>query len=373
MSTNVSMPASPSPSIDLSAILAIPVTNLMISTILGSMLIPILFALFLFSTPSLRRSAVFVLNVIGLLLGIVEAIFEARNDIFLILSPTSSETGGEYIASTVLIAVGTILVDSILLLRLMVVYPFHRTPRKVWLAIVSFPVAIKVLRVVNISVYCASIAQVINNDSPLEASAALENLFNARLEWTAQLLDNAFMSTVFLWRLHSHNKQTIAIRSDLSPRSFSSRLGDLMCIAVLNFVFPVMLNLAQFIVGYGAADFTSATYIIQVNFHVTIIGVVFATVWVSYTKWSDEQTINGPSSGFSTLAFAPQPRYPAGVADVHNLGGRRSRLPVMSLGQSFGFTSNDERQGNSDAISLEISAKDGDTRTAVEQDLEAKQ
>ncbi|KZW03277.1 hypothetical protein EXIGLDRAFT_828639 [Exidia glandulosa HHB12029] len=310
--TNASLPATMGqpilpPGVSTSSILVLPVTYLVISSVLGAFMVPLLIALFLFSTRELRRSTIFVLNVISVLLGIAQAIFNARNDIRSILNPFIPEATATFVSSAVLIALGPILVDSILLLRLVAVYPYTRTPKLRWFLLMAFPVACKVFRVVNISMFSHKVQVAVANDTAVEGANLIETFPQIKMEWIAQLLDNTYMSTVFIHRLYRHHRQSHALRSTPhAKQSFSSVLVDLMWIATFNFVFPDILNLAQLIVCYVHKDFTTATYISQANFHVTIIGVVLATVWVSATKWADKhmpRDLSGSEGLVSSLRF----------------------------------------------------------------------
>lgn len=170
----------------------------------------------------------------------------------------------------------------------------------------TFPVACKIFRIVNISMFSHKVQTAVSNDTAVEGANIIETFPQIKMEWIAQLLDNWYMSTVFIYRLYRHSHVSTA--SSTHPKqSFSSRLVDLMWIATFNFVFPVILNLAQLIVCYVHKDFTTATYISQANFHVTIIGVVLATVWVSGTKWADEHVQNdhrGQREATSSIRFS---------------------------------------------------------------------
>jgi len=341
--------------------IGINLTYLIICTALGAMLFPTLFALFFFSTSSLRRSAIFILNVISILLGIGQAAFTARTAIKSILSPFAPESIGAVLtASNVLLAMSPIFVDSILLLRLAAVFPYHRTPRITWFGVMLFPIAMKIFRIVNISIFSHHIQSVFGaNDPELEVAASIIQIgtwINTKLEWIAQLLDNTYMSAVFLWRLHttySFNNQVSFLKNDST--SFSSKLLSLMWIATFNFVFPVLFNLTQLIVGYGASDYTISTYVDQANFQITIIGVVFATVWVSYTKWADEHSPD-VRAALSSLSFARFDRGPSVEKNTQKLDNDRLRLPQVT---TFDISYDTERSEHADSDLSASSVKDG--------------
>ena len=62
----------PPPGLNYIAIIQPSLNFLVIATLFSAMLVPILVALFLFSTPSLRTKPIFILNVISVLFGMVQ-------------------------------------------------------------------------------------------------------------------------------------------------------------------------------------------------------------------------------------------------------------------------------------------------------------
>lgn len=68
-----------------------------------------------------------------------------------------------------------------------------------------------------------------------------------------------------------------------------AHLKGLFIIALSNFVFPALFSIAQLIVTFRDPDFLVGAYIFMVNIYVSIIGVVFATVWAGTTRWIRDQ------------------------------------------------------------------------------------
>lgn len=92
----------------------------------------------------------------------------------------------------------SILVDFILLMRLAVVYPLSRVGSRRFILITFLPILLKVTRVINVMIFLNIITNVINNSTsdtnlfaPYFASPYL------KLEWTAQIVDNAFVPHLF--------------------------------------------------------------------------------------------------------------------------------------------------------------------------------
>ena len=78
--------------------------------------------------------------------------------------------------------------------------------------------------------------------------------------------------------------------------SLLARIREIFYIALGNFVFPIVLNVAQIALILIDPSFEDGTCIVLVNDYVTIIGVVFATVWTSGQSWKDSDDRNTGST-----------------------------------------------------------------------------
>lgn len=76
-------------------------------------------------------------------------------------------------------------------------------------------------------------------------------------------------------------------------KSIMSRLRGLFVIALGNFVFPIILNLMQIFFISTDRSFLHGTYVLLTNNFVSIIGVVFATVWTSSQSWNSTSVTTG--------------------------------------------------------------------------------
>lgn len=81
----------------------------------------------------------------------------------------------------------------------------------------------------------------------------------------------------------------------------------LFWIAVSNFVFPVLLSLAQLIFTFRDSSYLDGGYIFLTNNYVEIIGVLLATVWAAGSHWSS----NGQASrsGMDTTETLSIPQF----------------------------------------------------------------
>ncbi|KAG0704152.1 hypothetical protein DFH29DRAFT_913144 [Suillus ampliporus] len=277
----------PPPGTNFLATLELSMPFLLTSTVLSSLLIPILLALLVFSTPQTRHHPMFVLNVLGVLLGLVEGALSIYLQVQTMLAPTAAEPLTTDVAFTVTSYFAPLVVECTLMIRLAIAYPRSSTSRVKFWSILLVPIIFKIIRLINISTFLHNFVDAIYaGPSYILAGESLWGDWQVKLEWILQAVDNAFVSFMFLRRLP---RPTGASEGVVQSRTVAARLRVLFFIALSNFVFPVMLNIIQlsFIFGSTASFFrTSIVYI--VNNYVTIIGVVFATIWSMGSRSLDE-------------------------------------------------------------------------------------
>ncbi|KAJ7204770.1 hypothetical protein GGX14DRAFT_698708 [Mycena pura] len=293
---------------------------LMIGATMGSALVAMLLALFFFSSASMRRKPVFILNVLGLCLGVAGAITNVYEEFRTLLYPNIPLNPRVIIAMGAFDGVTPTVIDSILLLRLYVVYPYSRTPRLKFLFIMGIPVITKIARIINAAIFLSNYAHTIHASTGIGGAAVLitSRLPSVKIEWTLQVFDDVFSSTIFLARVYSQS-------SFKGKRTISQTVKSLFWISTSNFVFPVILGIAQLAIYVARPDdYLIALYVEAVNFHFTIMGVVFATLWVAESRWADSQNDrfdngtclpllarpSGPNTPFagSGLQVPPSPR-----------------------------------------------------------------
>lgn len=93
-----------------------------------------------------------------------------------------------------------------------------------------------------------------------------------------------------------------------------SRIRGLFYIAVGNFVFPIAINIAQIILVVSDRSFLNGGYLQIVNIYVSIIGLVFATIWTTGHRWNSSGTEDSgaswtqyDSSGYSKRSANAKP------------------------------------------------------------------
>ncbi|KAK0446448.1 uncharacterized protein EV420DRAFT_903006 [Desarmillaria tabescens] len=295
---------------------------LLLTSAWSSVLIPLLFTLFLFSSKSLRRTPIFMLNVASIIMGLALGVLSYYNGLTTMLSPELTIAGTTVIAYTIFINALPLFSESILVLRVLTVYPLRRTSRST-LMIVYIPLCcMKVARLVNILVYWVTwFPTILAGGNPIAVAQQSWQLPSEKIEWFLQMLDNAYASAIFLYRLRQSRHVGCRVEQ---PTSYSKRISTLFWIAVSNFVFPVMLSFVQFVLAFKAQLFLDATYIIITNVYFEIIAVLLATVWSAGSKWSEKQQAT------RDLAAVTLPPFTAGLMST--------RTPALYQGDSTAAT-----------------------------------
>ncbi|TFK35049.1 hypothetical protein BDQ12DRAFT_635510 [Crucibulum laeve] len=283
-----------------------PCLNLLIiGTVWSAVLIPILVALFFFSTKHLRRKPIFIFNVISILLGIAMGIFSFIVQWRAILQPDIIPTVTEVVAVAWLVYFIPIFVESILIFRIVGVYPPQQTPCLVLLSVFVPLAALKIARLANIIVFIRNFTRIAHAQAnPVLAGQLTGNAYpGQKIEWFLQLIDNSAASAIFLWKLNKG--RILSGRTSINGRrgTYVSRLQGLFWISVSNFVFPVILCLAQLIYIFRDPSYMMASYIFLTNDYVEIIGVLLATIWTAGDDWSCNNESTQDSAALSHPIF----------------------------------------------------------------------
>ncbi|PBK71345.1 hypothetical protein ARMSODRAFT_72742 [Armillaria solidipes] len=242
----------PAPPAGLNYLAAIrPSLNMLIlGTAWSSAMVPLLLALFLFSSPKLRRTPIFILNVLSISMGLCLGIMNYYMEITQIMSPEITISSSILIAYTVIVTLLPLFTESILVFRVTAVYPLRELSR-LSAAIVYLPlICMKTARFVSIVVYWFTwFPDLSSGGNPIIVSQKGWHLPFQKIEWILQMLDNGCCSALFLWRLRRSRRVNgrVDSTSHARPTSYSSRINALFWIAISNFVFPVFLACVQLI------------------------------------------------------------------------------------------------------------------------------
>ncbi|KAJ6623566.1 hypothetical protein B0H10DRAFT_2010538 [Mycena sp. CBHHK59/15] len=308
MSTTSLVPPPLPPGLTYVAALPPSLNMLMIGTVWSSMLVPMLIALLLFSTKELRRKPIFILNVVSVLMGIAMGILNAWLEFKTMLSPDQTIPTNSFVAMGCLTVGIPIFVESILVIRLLAVYPPARTSRLLLWSIFGPLFIIKVARVVNAVIFMVEYAKLARQfPNPIEAGQVTWHKPGEKIEWFLQVFDNTAASLLFLKRLQwgkSFASLSGSANTTSSKRmSYATKLKTLFWISLSNFVFPVLLSIIQLVFRFRDPSYLDGTYVFLTNNYVEIVGVLLATVWAAGTQWTDGTSTDPAPVSIASIQF----------------------------------------------------------------------
>ncbi|KAJ7157797.1 hypothetical protein C8R46DRAFT_958768 [Mycena filopes] len=319
------IPPPPPPGLNYIAAITPSLSLLMIGTVWSSMLIPLLVILLLFSNSEMRRKPLFIMNLIAVLAGIVLGAMNVYLETTAIISPLTPIKGSVFIGFDCILLYLPVFMDTILLVRLFIVYPPQTISWPGRLLVFGPPILFKLVRVSNLAVFMVRWTNLIKLTaggglSPLQAGQTLWGTQPwTKIEWFFQVFDNCYASVLFLLRVHQGrvvNAQSGAIGTTGKKDSHASKLRSLFFIAVGNFVFPCLLSLVQLIFVFRNPSFLDGTYVFFTNAYVEIIGVLLATIWVAGGHWSEQNSSGSKSTEISVMQYNRGPKIRIG----HSVG-----------------------------------------------------
>ncbi|KAJ7157788.1 hypothetical protein C8R46DRAFT_1112969 [Mycena filopes] len=315
------VPPPPPPGFNYIAAIKPSLSLLMIGTVWSSMLIPLLVILLLFSNSEMRRKPIFIMNLIAVLAGIVLGAMNVYLETTAIISPLTPIKGSVFIGFVSTQLYLPVFMDTILLVRLFIVYPPQTISWPGRLLVFGPPILFKLVRVSNLAVFLVQWTPLVKGtDSPLQAGQAFWGTQPwTKIEWFFQVFDNCYASVLFLLRVHQGrvvNFQSGAIGTTGKTDSHASKLRSLFFIAVGNFVFPCLLSLVQLIFVFRNPNFLDGTYVFFTNCYVEIIGVLLATIWVAGGHWSEQNSSGSKSTEISVMRYDRGPKIRIG----HSVG-----------------------------------------------------
>ncbi|KAJ7493705.1 hypothetical protein FB451DRAFT_1215181 [Mycena latifolia] len=278
---------------------------ILIATVFGSLLIPLLILLFALSTPQTRRKPIFILNVISVALGMSCAVLTGHLAIESILSPFARVNVTENIGYVVLAQLIPWFAEAVLLVRIAIVFSRRSLP-----LLLAFPITIKGARAAAAVIFCVKWAKLVLGG---HASQTELPRWIFRVQYFLEFFDNSYVSFLFLWRLRLANHSRFVegtavgrVSFSNSTQSYASRLQTLFWIAATNFVFPLIFGLIQIVTAYAAANTTLYLTVSMVNHSATIISTVFATVWSSTSSFKEAVAQNNQAQSGSLVFHVGQ-------------------------------------------------------------------
>ncbi|KAI0061679.1 hypothetical protein BV25DRAFT_1805383 [Artomyces pyxidatus] len=261
-------------------------TIILIVAPLGAMLIPIVGTLLFFTPPEARKRPVFILNIFACCLGLLQAAYTLGFTAELLFNPTKIFSPVLYMLDIALLLLPPLFIDSILIFRFLAFYPVQLTPPRTLAAVLAVPAVLKTARLATLIAFLATYPM---DRMQQTGAAAVAGLIWGRgplvvVLFILQALDNAYASSIFLYKLYRFRRKGKNSGS-CSEYEIVQRVPAVFLIALGNYVFPVAMNIAQIALMITMPHFTHGIYIIFANNFVTILGVVFATVWTSQQNW----------------------------------------------------------------------------------------
>ncbi|PBL02843.1 hypothetical protein ARMGADRAFT_981710 [Armillaria gallica] len=280
----------PPPGTNYIAIIKPTLAGVLIAHSFTVILVPLLIALLYLSTPRGRRKPIFILNVITISLAFTTGVLLDYRGIRTILSPDNPPELAYNLVVGVFGSVQYILIDTILLLRLLAVYPLAYIGTRRYIGLITLPVLLKLARVINLFIFISVLVKATRN--PATASLRVSQVWlqapYLKIEWCMQLVDNMYASIFFLWRLVLRSRENGSPSPSIvssSTISFTERLKILFWIAVTNFVVPTLFSVAQIIIVYRGVTYVAINDVVLANTSTAVILVVFATVWAGSSHW----------------------------------------------------------------------------------------
>ncbi|KAJ8078450.1 hypothetical protein PM082_012732 [Marasmius tenuissimus] len=301
---------------------------LIIGAVWSAALVPLLILLFFWSTPSLRRSPIFLMNVFAVIMGLVVGVLNMQIYVGRILDPNKAFPVDTLLAYVGLLILLPVLMDCILAFRLYAVYPPRATPKRIFTAIFIPIVIFKVARVTNLLVFIVQFSKESAHKTDAEAILIFQRLwdhgFTTKVEWILQVFDNCYTSGWFLWRLwasYALERSTGGVFTQGTARSRTThKIQTLFYWALSSFFFPCVFSIIQVAIAFNIHNFYLGAYIFITNIYFEIICLLLATIWtVSALK---ERNDAAPTT-FKTISFrvagVSEATYSGMTSDEHEL------------------------------------------------------
>ncbi|KAF8922109.1 hypothetical protein CPB85DRAFT_21329 [Mucidula mucida] len=216
---------------------------MLISAVFTAFLIPLFFMLLSMSTVSSRKRPIFIINTLSILLGLVLGILSIHLSVTGILNPLVQSNAKEVFAYGVFFVWLPWITEFVLIFRVLVVYSAYSRARLAM--IIAFPVVMKLARA-GIFIHFLVLWRQLTATSTVQQYIIAEGVPRWIHEsgWILELIDNMYISALFLWQLasrgHIFNGQSVGRQSDGGKYSVTNQLRILFWIASTNLIFPSM-------------------------------------------------------------------------------------------------------------------------------------
>lgn len=317
-------PPPPPPGLNYIAVISPVLHSVLIGHSFLVLFVPLVCGLLFFSTTNTRRQPVFLLNIFNICLAIAVGIMLDYRGVWLTLDPLSNFPYPFNLSISIMGIIQSLLIDVILLIRLVSVYPRDLVGTQRFVLIITLPVLLKIGRFINLVLLSKTLVAL--SSGPNAEATILQKWAHApyiKIEWFGQLIDVSYASSLFLYKIWLHRKDRGQVDSDGGNNkvSFGYRLKVLFYIATTNFVVPALFSLIQIITLYRETDQEVTNDIVLVNTNISVILVVFASIWAGSWARSEEIADGLPFHGHA----------PHGAATQTMTGNRSMHFAVRSL------------------------------------------
>ncbi|THU90785.1 hypothetical protein K435DRAFT_841293 [Dendrothele bispora CBS 962.96] len=236
----------------------------------------------------------------------------------------------------------SIFVDSILLLRIVAVFPPARMPRKSVVAVFGPLLIVKLARIGTVIAavfHFISFSRTVSPEHPQELYPAATKLPEPKAVWSLQLMDNAICSFLFLYKLHKIQSLSLSLGKN-TP--YIKRLHTLFILAISNFVFPVIFVIVQLIFISRDISYLPIACLNVSGVNIEVIGVLFATIWSAQLRdnWNDGIESSEVTHEIVFGSAPTQSGSTASTSDIEN--GRSSQTLSVGRTKSVGFQHSDD-------------------------------
>jgi hypothetical protein len=171
--------------------------------------------------------------------------------------------------------------------------------------VLTFPVVVKCARFSCVTIFLVKLGRT-NGQGSITTLAAKTWFRNPYLvsEWSLQILDNLYSTSFFFWKLrtfYNGGENRFLVRN----KSLLARLRGIFAIALANFVFPLFMNVTQLVLITRDRSYARGAEVLMANMYVSIIGVLFATVWASGNAWGRNRRPSDQSALQTTFSESP--------------------------------------------------------------------
>ncbi|KAI6154200.1 hypothetical protein BKA82DRAFT_4098577 [Pisolithus tinctorius] len=265
-----------------------PALSLIIAnTAFSASLLTLFVVLLALSTKESRRRMIFRLNVFAICVALTMGVLVGFCNGKIVVDQLDQVSTSLAIATMVFTFFPPLLWDSILLTRLFALYPISSTPPATLLKILAFPLSVKCGRVVVLTIVITKYVRSVTAEGPILAESTDWTRDPYLIaEWVMQIADNMYSVSLFLYNLHVRTGWIKPVGG------ISTRIRQIFYISAANFVFPVIFNIVLIISVAIDLPVTTGGLLWLINDYVTVMGLLFATVWFSGSEWVQTRNID---------------------------------------------------------------------------------